>query len=121
MFPTSFPPRFLACWNTYTHSRHAVPTHSFTHNLYLIISKLEAKLARRDEIGLLKSNRKDDEQTFDGFDNDETDAQFDALGFEFECEDTPEHGKNDVDGVLLKFPVDIVLLMMMIIFGSINY
>ena len=47
-------------------------------------------LARRDEIELLKSSRKNDEQADFGFVND--DALFDtSSGFEFE--DVPEHGK----------------------------
>ena len=71
-------------------------THSLFHSyLYLIISQLVAELARRDEIELLKSNKSNDMQyeTFDGFDSD-------ALGFEFECEDVPDHGKNDVHGMV---------------------
>ena len=62
--------------------------------LYLINSQLVAKLARRDEIELLQSRRKNDEQTHYGFDNDETDALFDTSGFE--SGDVPDHGKNDV-------------------------
>ena len=46
--------------------------------LYLINSKLVAKLARRDEIESLQSSRKNDEQTDYGFDNDETDGKNDV-------------------------------------------